>query len=135
MGTPGYLLVTALFLAAGPVSHAAGADGPWLRVKPVICIADRNSAICTSDFQIDWGTPESGNYCLSRDNSPLPLRCWTQVASGEHRDRVIVTQDFHYWIAEADGTQRLDAVKVEFLRLRSEDRRRERRSRHVWDVL
>jgi hypothetical protein len=130
-----YLLLTALFLAAGSVSPATKADGPWLRVKPLICIAARNSEACASVFQIDWRSPQPGNYCLARDNSTLPVRCWTRAAAGEHRDRVVVTRDFYYWITESDSTQRLSAVKVEFLRLQSEDRRRERRSRHVWDVL
>lgn len=131
----GYPIVTVLFLAASTVSPAAGADGPLLHVKPLICIASRNSEVCATDFQIDWRSPQPGNYCLARDNKPLPVRCWTQATAGEHRDRVIVTRDFYYWITESENTQRLSAVKVEFLRLQSEDRRRERRSRHVWDVL
>ncbi len=135
MCTPGYLLVTALLLAAGSVSPAAGADGPWLRVKPLICIAARNSETCATVFQIDWRSPQPADYCLARDNSPLPVRCWAQATAGEHRDSVVVTQDFYYWITGSDSTQKLSAVKVEFLRLQSEDRRRERRSRHVWDVL
>jgi len=135
MHTWSYPIATALFLAAGHISPAAGAVGPWLRVKPVLCIAARNSETCATVFQIDWRCPQPGNYCLASDNSPRPLRCWMQTAAGEHRDHVIVTQDFYYWITESDSTQRLSAVKVELLRLRSEDRRRERRSRHVWDVL
>jgi hypothetical protein len=135
MRTSGYLIVTALLLAAGPASAAAGADGPWLRVKPLICIAPRNAEVCATDFQIGWHSLQPGNYCVARDSTPLPVRCWTQAAAGEHRDRVIVTQDFYYWITGSDDTQRLSAVKVEFLRLQSNDRRRERRSRHVWDVL
>ena len=106
-----------------------------LRVKPVLCIAARDSESCATVFRIDWRSPRPGNYCLASDNRPLPLHCWTQATAGEHRDSVVVTQDFYYWIAEPESTQRLSAVKVELLRLQSEDRRRERRSRHVWDVL
>ena len=135
MRTRSYLLATALFLAAGQFGHTAGADGPWLRVKPVLCIAARESATCATVFQIDWRSARPGNYCLASDNRPLALQCWTQASAGEHRDSVIVTQDFYYWITEPDSTQKLSAVKVELLRLQSEDRRRERRSRHVWDVL
>lgn len=135
MPTWSYLIATALFLATGHVGATARVDGPWLRVKPLLCIAARNSETCATVFQIDWRSPQPGNYCLASDYSSLPLRCWTQAVAGEHRDRVIVTKDFYYWITQSDSTQRLSAVKVELLRLRSEDRRRERRSRHVWDVL
>lgn len=130
-----YPIPVALFLAAGHIGAAAAADEPWLRVRPVLCIAARNSETCATVFQIDWRSPQPGDYCLASDYSALPLRCWAQAAAGEHRDHVVVTHDFHYWISESDSTQRLSAVKVELLRLRSEDRRRERRSRHVWDVL
>ena len=135
MRTWSHLIATALLLADGHIGHTAGADGPLLRVKPVLCIAARDSDTCATVFQIDWRSPQPGNYCLASDHRSLPLHCWTQAAAGEYRDSVTVTQDFYYWISEPDSAQRLSAVKIELLRLQSEDRRRERRSRHVWDVL
>jgi hypothetical protein len=116
----------------------ASADDPLLpklRVRPVLCIADRESAQCATVFQIDWQSREPGDYCIGSDQQTEPLRCWTQARTGEHADRVIVTRDFDYWIAHRDSERRLRAVRIELLRLHSEDRRRERRTRHVWDVL
>jgi hypothetical protein len=116
----------------------AAADDPLLpklRVRPVLCIADRESARCATVFQIDWQSREPGDYCIGSDQQAEPLRCWTQARTGEHADRVIVTRDFDYWIAQADSGRRLRAVRIELLRVHSEDRRRERRTRHVWDVL
>lgn len=127
-----------LFMFLPGVTGLAAADDPLLptlRVRPVLCIADRESASCATVFQIDWQSPEPGDYCIGSDQQPDPLRCWTQARIGEHADRVIVTRDFDYWIARADSQQRLRAVRIELLRLHSEDRRRERRSRHVWDLL
>jgi hypothetical protein len=53
-----------------------------------------------------------------------------------------VTEEFRYWLSQPPngaappaGTERLSEVKIEVLRVGSNDRRRERRARHVWDVL
>ena len=119
-----------LGLAATP-----GVDAPRLRVRPVMCIAVRNSETCATVFEIDWKSSAPGDYCLGSDERREPLRCWTQASTGAHSDRVTVTRDFYYWITTSGEARRLSAVKVELLRLHPEDRRRERRSRHVWDVL
>lgn len=126
-----------LMALPGGAGFAAADDPllPKLRVRPVLCIADRESAQCATVFQIDWQSREPGDYCIGSDQQTGPLRCWTQARTGEHADRVIVTRDFDYWIARADSDRRLRAVRIELLRLHSEDRRRERRTRHVWDVL
>ena len=55
--------------------------------------------------------------------------------AGEMKQQREFTEDFRYWLAIPAGTERLSEVKIEVLRLGSEDRRRERRARHVWDVL
>jgi hypothetical protein len=47
----------------------------------------------------------------------------------------VVGEAFVYWLGLQGGVQHLAEVKIEVLRLDSSDRRRERRSRHVWDVL
>jgi hypothetical protein len=134
---PGSLLALTLLLLPGVSGFAAPADPllPQLRVRPVLCIADRASNRCATVFQIEWQSRDPGDYCIGSDQQSAPLRCWTQARTGEHADRVIVTRDFDYWIAPADSAQRLRAVRIELLRLESEDRRRQRRSRHVWDVL
>lgn len=135
------LLVTAVTvvcaLAGGSVGTAANSDPdvPTLRVRPVLCIADRQGDTCATVFQIDWRSTRPGNFCLGSDNQRAPLRCWNQAAAGAHRDNIVVTQDFYYWLSEAENPRKLSPVKVELLRLHSDDRRRERRSRHVWDVL
>jgi hypothetical protein len=137
MRAAGSLLALVMALGTGSTGQAAPSDdaNPILRVRPVLCIANRQSDSCATVFQIDWRSPRPGNYCLGSDQRETPLRCWTAASTGAHRDQVVVTQDFHYWLAEPDSATRLRSVKVELLRLHGDDRRRDRRSRHVWDVL
>jgi hypothetical protein len=46
-----------------------------------------------------------------------------------------VSEEFIYWLGAPGGEDHLAEVKVTVLRVGSDDRRRERRTRHVWDVL
>ena len=47
----------------------------------------------------------------------------------------MVSEDFVFWLSPPAGTERVAEAKIEVLRVGSDDRRRERRTRHVWDVL
>jgi hypothetical protein len=134
-----HVLLLAVPLALAPLragtASDAGATLPTLRVRPVLCLAERVSTPCETLFRIDWSSPRPGDFCLATDRQSAPLRCWTASAAGAHADAAIVTRDFEYWLASPGDPRRLVAVKVELLHLKSDDRRRQRRSRHVWDVL
>ncbi|MCZ8132686.1 MAG: DUF3019 domain-containing protein [Steroidobacteraceae bacterium] len=132
-------LACGLVAALVPLRAGTAADArelrPTLRVRPVLCIAEREAKPCETLFRIDWKSARPGDFCLGSDRQAAPLRCWSAASAGEHDDVTIVTRDFEYWLAAPNDSRRLTAVRVELLYLRSEDRRRQRRSRHVWDVL
>lgn len=126
-------LLVAGLLAAAP----AGAAEPPVRlyVKPLLCVLDDNATACSVVFDIRWRSALAAEYCLNDEAQPEPLRCWPSVLSGEYRHARQVTQDFVFWLSPPAGTERVAVTKVEVLRVGSPDRRRQRRSRHVWDVL
>ena len=121
-------------LAALPVGAA---DPPPVRliVKPLLCVLDKAAAACTVTFDIRWKSTLAGEYCLNDETLPAPLRCWPRTTAGEHQHERLVAQDFSFWLTPQAGTERVAEAKIEVLRVGSTDRRRERRSRHVWDVL
>ena len=127
------LLIASSFMAL-PV---AGADSAPVRlnIKPLLCLLDKNATSCAVTFDIRWKSALAGEYCLNDEAQPLPLRCWPKALSGEHSQDRLVTQDFFFWMSSATGNERVAEAKIEVLRVGSTDRRRERRSRHVWDVL
>jgi hypothetical protein len=128
-----------LFIAGSlVVSMAASAADPApvrLTVKPLLCVIDKDEAACTINFDVRWKSAREAEYCLNDSARPSPLRCWPRAASGEHTQERIVTEDFVFWLSPPAGTERVAEAKVEVLRVGSDDRRRERRTRHVWDVL
>lgn len=105
-----------------------------LTVKPVLCITDKRTPSCDLSFLVVWQSEQSGYYCLFNDFQEASLQCWTEKRSGELSDENTVQDDFSYWMTDDDIQSRLAVVKVEVLRMDTDDRRRNRRTRHVWDI-
>jgi hypothetical protein len=120
---------------AGCLPAAADVPGVRLFVKPLLCVTDRDAPVCTMTFNIHWKSDTAGEYCLNDSALSAPMRCWASALSGTFSQRREVSEAFAYWLGAPGGAQRAAEVKIEVLRLDSADRRRERRTRHVWDVL
>lgn len=127
------LLIASCFTALPTV--AADPQSVRLYVKPLLCVLDKNATSCAVTFDIRWKSALAAEYCLKDEARPTPLRCWPSAVSGEHQQERVVTQEFTFWLSPPAGTERVAEAKIEVLRVGSTDRRRERRSRHVWDVL
>jgi hypothetical protein len=124
-------LLALLFTAPG-----FAADPPIkLMIKPLLCVIDKDATSCAVTFDVRWKSAQPGEYCLNDSVKPAPLHCWTRTVSGNTRHERVFSEDFSFWLAEPTGGPRLSEVKIEVLRVGSTDRRRERRTRHVWDVL
>jgi hypothetical protein len=131
------LKLTLLLLLQLPLlAHAQDPADSELRldVKPVLCIIDNRNPVCEVSFLVVWESETTGYYCLFNDFGEEPLRCWRQAREGQTTDDRTVEEDFAFWMTGGEGENRLAQVDVEVLRLDSDDRRRRRRSRHVWDI-
>jgi hypothetical protein len=128
---------TAIALCAvARVTTATAADPPLkLVVKPVLCVLDKDATSCEMSFDIRWKSVLAGDYCLNDSFLSAPLRCWAAARAGETQVRREVSEDFQFWLGAPAGEEQMAEVKVSVLRVGSTDRRRERRTRHVWDVL
>jgi hypothetical protein len=128
-----------IFIAGslGVAMNAVAADPVPVKlvVKPLLCVIDKNETACTINFDVRWTSVLAGEYCLNDSARPTPLRCWPRADSGEHTQERVVSEEFVFWLSPATGTERIAEAKIEVLRVGSDDRRRERRARHVWDVL
>lgn len=110
-------------------------ETPEITVRPLLCIVDQRTPVCEMVFHVSWRSEERGYYCVLSNLEEAPLRCWSEQRAGQLRDRRSVAEDFSYMINEGDGEPPLDTVTVEVVRMDSDDRRRRRRTRHVWDLL
>jgi hypothetical protein len=128
------LIIAGLFAALPALAPAA--DPPvTLSVKPLLCVLDKGATGCMMTFDVRWKSLLAAEYCLNDGSQPTPLRCWPSARSGDLQEQRQVSEEFRYWLTPATGAERLAEVKISVLRVDSADRRRERRARHVWDVL
>lgn len=132
------VFLAALFggVLALPAARAADAPAPVkLFIKPLLCVIDKEGASCAVTFDIRWKSPQPGEFCLNDSVQASPLHCWPRAQAGQMKQERVFNEDFRYWLSLPAGTEALSEVKIEVLRVGSSDRRRERRARHVWDVL
>lgn len=128
-----FLLLLAPLLLAAETDVSAD-SAMRLTVKPVLCITDKRTPSCDLSFLVYWQSGTKGYYCLFSDFDEAPLRCWNDNETGRVTDDRSVREEFSYWMTAEEYSVRLAAVTVEVLRMDSDDRRRRRRTRHVWDI-
>lgn len=134
--------LAAALLLTSPGFAADTAAPVKLVIKPLLCVIDKDATSCAVTFDIRWKSPQPAEYCLSDSVQSTPLRCWPNALAGEMKQQRLVSEEFRYWLSRPEvgvsppaGSERLAEVKIEVLHVGSNDRRRERRTRHVWDVL
>lgn len=129
-------LLAILTLAVTTLAAADEAvnDTVELKVKPVLCVTDSRNPSCDMAFLVIWESADTGYYCLFNDFQETSLRCWQEDRAGELVDERTVDENFSFWMTGEDVARRLAQVNVEVLRMDSDDRRRRRRTRHVWDI-
>lgn len=132
-------VLLAVFLLAPVLSQADESDPAGaafqLKVRPVLCITDERTPSCQMSFLVVWQSAQTGYYCLYNDFADAALRCWTDNLSGELTDERRVDTEFSYRMTGDNAETVLAEVAVEVLRMDTSDRRRNRRNRHVWDIL
>lgn len=134
MASRAFLLALVL-LPAIAMAETDVEDGAMrLTVKPVLCIVDKKTPSCQMSFLVLWESAQTGYYCLFSDFGQAPIRCWSDERTGRTEDERIVQNDFAYWMKDDSSELQLAVVRVEVLRMDSDDRRRRRRTRHVWDL-
>lgn len=124
-----------LLLPLAAAADEAGDGEASLTVKPLLCIVDARTPSCAMRFSISWQSRETGYYCVNSDLDSEALRCWDEARSGRHEDDREVTETFRYWLDRGEGEAELASATVEILRKDSDDRRRRRRTKYVWDLL
>jgi len=127
-------LTIVLLLPAFAAADDTADDDVALTVKPLLCITDNRNPHCELSFLVMWESTSSGYYCLFNDFEESSLRCWQQQREGRLTDERSVDGNFSFWLTGEDLASRLAQVDIEVLRLDSDDRRRKRRTRHVWDI-
>ncbi|HEY8519690.1 MAG TPA: DUF3019 domain-containing protein [Gammaproteobacteria bacterium] len=106
-----------------------------LTVKPMLCITDRREESCNLSILVSWRSDRAGSYCLHSDLADGPIQCWQIAESGTVVEERVVRETFKYWLTAGASGTRLAEATLDVMSVESDDRRRNRRRRHVWDIL
>jgi hypothetical protein len=128
------ILLLLLLMPAFVVAETDGEATMRMTVKPMLCIIDKRTPQCQLAFLVVWESEQDGYYCLFNDFGDAPLRCWNDEREGRLNDERSVNESFSYWMTGDDSENRLAMIAVEVLRMDTDARRRNRRTRHVWDI-
>lgn len=129
------LLILLLLLPLAALADDDTSDVYTLSVKPLLCIVDARTPACEMRFAIRWASIESGYYCVFNELETQALRCWSEAQAGDLQDERTVAESFSYWLNQGVDEPVLAKATVDVLQKDSDDRRRRRRTRHVWDIL
>jgi Protein of unknown function (DUF3019) len=132
------ILAAALALMTFAASGAAAQTEDrrvTLTVKPVLCITDRQNESCALSILVVWRADAAGTFCLHNDLVEGPVRCWQRAVTGMVMEDRVVEQTFRYWLTDGTTDVRLAEATLDVMTAESDDRRRHRRRRHVWDIL
>lgn len=130
-------VAAALVLVAGS-GGTARAQEPrvTLAVKPVLCITDEREESCALSILVEWRSSRPGSYCLHNDLTSAPLRCWQLAEGGMVVEERHVRERLVYWLTDgAESAARVAEAALDVMSAASDDRRRHRQRRHVWDIL
>jgi hypothetical protein len=126
--------LAALLLAAIPRGEAQDRR-VTLTVKPVLCITDRREESCALTILVAWRSDVPGSFCLHNALVETPLQCWERASTGMVVEERIIKDPLRYWLTDGDSETPVAEAELDVLTMESDDRRRHRQRRHVWDIL
>ncbi len=106
-----------------------------LTIKPKLCITDSPEKICRLPLEFVWQTDNQGNYCLVQETNRNTLQCWQQDRQGQWQSTQQVNDQEVFWLTQDGQTRPLAEAAIEVLSTYTEDRRRNRRRKHVWSLM
>jgi hypothetical protein len=106
-----------------------------LSVKPMLCITDNREESCALSILVSWRSNRAGSFCLHNELATEPLRCWETAEAGMLVEERVVQNTFRYWLTNGGTDAEVAEATLDVMSAESDDRRRQRQRRHVWDIL
>jgi hypothetical protein len=106
-----------------------------LSVKPMLCITDSREESCELSILVSWRSNRAGSFCLHNDLASEPLRCWQTAETGMLVEERVVQDTFTYWLTPEASDARVAEATLDVMTAATDDRRRQRQRRHVWNIL
>lgn len=119
-----------LIVSSAILVQVASAEEFLLSSKPSKCISLNEGLICYQNIQVQWQTPEIGDYCLVQSNSNQVLNCWEQQRKGQLKFEFSERQSEAYVLRRKDQSDDLANMRIDVKWVY----KRKRRDRLRWKV-
>ncbi|KGJ92449.1 DUF3019 domain-containing protein [Thalassotalea sp. ND16A] len=86
---------------------------PMLKLSPKQCIALHQGKKCYVDIELQWRTPEIGDYCLFSSQQRSPLTCWQQDDKGEFKKEIVANQNVIFILKAHGSNKSIATVELE----------------------
>ncbi|MDO6427227.1 DUF3019 domain-containing protein [Thalassotalea sp. 1_MG-2023] len=97
-------------------------------ISPTICIVNKMGEPCTMTVNVNWQTPNAGDYCLYQDTEQLT--CWQNTASIATRLNIHLQQNMVFSLREQNTILAQKQIRVNA----SAPRKFRRKLRAQWSV-
>ncbi|OUS25420.1 hypothetical protein A9Q98_12470 [Thalassotalea sp. 42_200_T64] len=86
---------------------------PMIKLSPKQCIALHQGKKCYVDIELQWRTPDKGDYCLFSSQQRSPLTCWQQDDKGEFKKEIVANQNVIFILRAHDSNKPIATVELE----------------------
>ena len=117
------------------LSPSVHAEEVSLNISPHLCITDQADKTCTMNLLFEWLAQSNGDYCLVDKKDKRALQCWSKEQYGQWEELLKIQVSRSFLMTQEKNQQPLAEESVEVLSTYSEDRRRNRRRKHIWSLL
>ncbi len=105
-----------------------------LSLTPSLCVVARDTGRCDISVDVSWKANKDSDYCIYNESSDSPIQCWSYKNQGQSQSKVSINKDIDYWLVWRETGSELDREVLKVVKIMPEDRRRNRRRRHIWSV-
>lgn len=118
-------LVAAFIGMLSQSAWASHSDLIELTLTPRLCVLSETERECSGQVSVHWQANLSVSACLFQEGQPQPLKCWQQMAAGDHILDARTNRSVRFYLATIDGKVLVDGW---FEVLQQQTTRRKRRN-------
>jgi len=85
---------------------------PTLTIVPEQCVALLQGQACYVTVDINWQTPEQGNYCLYSSLSNRPIQCWQDKKNGELSQEFVSKNNIKFFLRLKNSKENIANIEI-----------------------
>ncbi len=85
---------------------------PTLSIVPEQCVALLQGQACYVTVELNWQTPEQGNYCLYSSLNIRPIQCWQDKKVGELKQEFVSKNNIKFFLRLRNSKENIANIEI-----------------------